>query len=78
MGRFLDDPLTLAIAPPPDETPAQRQVRETAESEAKRVSDAIDELLRKERDVERRKKKPLRLLLLGQTGLLIVKLSPGY
>ncbi|KAF9458709.1 guanine nucleotide binding protein, alpha subunit [Collybia nuda] len=68
MGRsFEEDPLTLAIAPPPDETPEQRQAREFAEAEAKKVSDEIDEQIRKEKEGDRRKKKPVKLLLLGQS-----------
>ncbi|KAF9529163.1 guanine nucleotide binding protein, alpha subunit [Crepidotus variabilis] len=68
MGRSLDeDPLTLAIAPPSDETPEQRAAREVAEAEAKRISDEIDELIRKEREQIRRTKKPVKLLLLGQS-----------
>ncbi|PFH48860.1 hypothetical protein AMATHDRAFT_148943 [Amanita thiersii Skay4041] len=68
MGRPLDeDPLTLALAPPPDETPEQRQAREAAEAEARRVSDEIDELLKKEREQEKKKKRPVKLLLLGQS-----------
>ncbi|KDR78260.1 hypothetical protein GALMADRAFT_209667 [Galerina marginata CBS 339.88] len=69
MPRSLDDldPLTLAIAPPPDETYEQRLVREAAEAEAKRISDEIDEQIRKEREADRRKKKPVKLLLLGQS-----------
>ncbi|KAL9710697.1 hypothetical protein Ac2012v2_006235 [Leucoagaricus gongylophorus] len=62
-----DDPLTLALQPPPDETPEQRQVREAAEAEAKRVSDEIDEQIKRERENERRKKRPVKLLLLGQS-----------
>lgn len=67
MKRSLEDidPLTLAIAPPPDETPEQRQIREAAEAEAKRVSDEIDEQIRKERELDKKKKKPMKLLLLG-------------
>lgn len=68
MKRSLEDidPLTLAIAPPPDETPEQRQIREAAEAEAKRVSDEIDEQIRKERELDKKKKKPMKLLLLGE------------
>ncbi|GLB44538.1 putative G protein alpha subunit [Lyophyllum shimeji] len=68
MGRTFDeDPLTLAMAPPRDETPEQRQLREQAEAEAKKISDEIDEQIRRERDVDRRRKKPVKLLLLGQS-----------
>ncbi|KAJ4480909.1 guanine nucleotide binding protein, alpha subunit [Lentinula aciculospora] len=61
------DPLTLAIAPPPNETPAQRAERESAEAEALRISNEIDEQIRKERENERKKKRPVKLLLLGQS-----------
>lgn len=68
MGRsFEEDPLTLAIAPPPDETPEQRHAREIAEVEARKVSDEIDEQLKREREGEKRKKKPVKLLLLGMS-----------
>lgn len=68
MGKTIieDDPLTLAIAPPADETPAQREERQIREAEARRISDEIDEQLRREREGEKRKKKPVKLLLLGQ------------
>lgn len=72
MGRSLDeDPLTLAIAPPPDETYEQRQIREAAEAEAKRISDEIDEQIRREREAEKKKKKPVKLLLLGAFPLVL-------
>ncbi|KAJ3758968.1 guanine nucleotide binding protein, alpha subunit [Lentinula raphanica] len=61
------DPLSLAIAPPPNETPAERAAREFAEAEALRISNEIDEQLRKERESERKKKRPVKLLLLGQS-----------
>jgi len=61
-----DDPLTAALQPPADETPAQREERVRAEREAKRVSDEIDEELRRER-VALKKKRPVRVLLLGQS-----------
>jgi hypothetical protein len=60
-----EDPLTLALAPPANETYEQRLAREAAEAEAKRVSDEIDERLRQDREREK-KKKPIKLLLLGQ------------
>ncbi|KAJ7938435.1 guanine nucleotide binding protein, alpha subunit [Mycena leptocephala] len=67
MGRsFEEDPLTAALAPPPNETLAEREVRERAEAEARRVSDEIDAQLRRERDAEK-KRKPVKLLLLGQS-----------
>ncbi|KAK0440150.1 guanine nucleotide binding protein, alpha subunit [Armillaria borealis] len=62
-----DDPLTLALAPPPDETAEQKEQREAAEAEAQRRSDEIDEQIQKERELERRKKRPVKLLLLGQS-----------
>ncbi len=66
MGSLNDeDPLALAIAPPPDETPEQRQAREAEEAEAKRVSDEIDDQIRLEKEQLKRMKKPVKLLLLG-------------
>ncbi|KAI0049030.1 G-alpha-domain-containing protein [Auriscalpium vulgare] len=64
---FEDDPLTAAIAPPPDETTEQKEVRERAEAEARRVSDEIDEQLRNERNALRRRRPPVKVLLLGQS-----------
>jgi guanine nucleotide-binding protein subunit alpha len=79
MARSLDeDPLTLAIAPPPDETYEQRQIREAAEAEAKRISDEIDEQIRRDREAERRKKKPVKLLLLGAFSLCFSELALMY
>ncbi|KIJ14579.1 hypothetical protein PAXINDRAFT_169727 [Paxillus involutus ATCC 200175] len=59
-----DDPLTRAIAPPPHETPAERALRIAAEQEAKRVSDAIDEELNRQRTADKKGPKPIKLLLL--------------
>ncbi|KIY67644.1 G-alpha-domain-containing protein [Cylindrobasidium torrendii FP15055 ss-10] len=61
-----DDPLTRALAPPPGETPAQRADREALELASQRRSDEIDDELRREKETER-KKKPVKLLLLGQS-----------
>jgi flagellar biosynthesis GTPase FlhF len=50
MGRsFEDDPLTLALQPPVDETPEERAARERDEAAARKVSDAIDEQIRTEK-----------------------------
>jgi guanine nucleotide-binding protein subunit alpha len=66
MGQSSDeDPLSIAIAPPPDETLEQRLVREAAEAEAKRISDEIDEQIRRDREHIKKVKKPMKLLLLG-------------
>ena len=62
-----DDPLTVALlgSIPRDETPAQRQQRLALETEARRISDEIDERLRQER-LERGRKKVVKVLLLGR------------
>lgn len=64
--RPSDDPLDEVLRPPPDETDEQRQIRLENEAEAKRISQAIDASLKAERQA-RRKKRIVRLLLLGQS-----------
>lgn len=60
-----DDPLSLAMAPPPNEAPQEREKRLAAEAAAQKRSDAIDEELNKQRQLE--KKAPcIRILLLGE------------
>lgn len=59
------DPLTAVMLPPPNETPEQRAIRLEHEQEARRLSDAIDEALKQERQAMK-KKKTVKLLLLGQ------------
>jgi hypothetical protein len=59
-----DDPLTRAIAPPPNETPDQREARLLSEQEAKRISDAIDEDINRQRTAK--KSKHVKILLLGE------------
>jgi guanine nucleotide-binding protein subunit alpha len=61
-----DDPLTRAMAPPPDETPGQRAERLRSEAEAKRISDMIDEELNRQRLAEKKGPKPVKILLLGE------------
>lgn len=60
------DPLTRAMAPPPNETETERQDRLAAEKEAQKRSDAIDEELNRQRLAEKRVK-CVRVLLLGES-----------
>ena len=61
-----DDPLDQVLRPPPDETPQEREIRLEREAEARRISQAIDASIKAER-AARRKKRIVRLLLLGQS-----------
>ncbi|KAG6897722.1 hypothetical protein C0992_011932 [Termitomyces sp. T32_za158] len=61
-----DDPLTRAMAPPPNESEIERQARLAAEREAQKRSDAIDEELDRQR-INEKKTKCIRILLLGQS-----------
>lgn len=68
MGRLSsDDPFASILAPPSNESLQAREAREHAEAEARRVSDTIDEQLRQERLALKKKKKPVKVLLLGQS-----------
>ncbi|KAH9033514.1 guanine nucleotide binding protein, alpha subunit [Lactarius pseudohatsudake] len=62
-----NDPFEAVLRPPPDETPAQREMRILAEQQAKQVSDAIDEQLRVERVELKRARPDVKILLLGQS-----------
>lgn len=61
-----DDPLAAALRPPPDESPEARAIRIAREEEARRVSQAIDESIRTERQTNK-KFRIVRVLLLGQS-----------
>jgi guanine nucleotide-binding protein subunit alpha len=61
-----DDPLAAALSPPPDESPEAKAIRIAREEEALRVSQAIDESIRIERQINK-KNKIVRILLLGQS-----------
>ncbi|TFK80084.1 hypothetical protein K466DRAFT_605629 [Polyporus arcularius HHB13444] len=60
------DPLAAALRPPIDETEEEKASRLADEEAAKRVSHAIDEAIRQEKQ-QRKKQKVVRLLLLGQS-----------
>ncbi|KAG6877762.1 hypothetical protein C0993_004136, partial [Termitomyces sp. T159_Od127] len=66
MAVSSSDPLDAALRPPPNESPDQRQQREAREDAARRVSDAIDASIKAEKQA-RKKKRIVRLLLLGQS-----------
>jgi hypothetical protein len=76
MSRFLrrhstvdpehDDPLTRAMAPPINETPGEREARLFTQAEAQRRSDAIDNEINEQRNVDRKAPKCVRVLLLGK------------
>ncbi|GJE86413.1 G-alpha-domain-containing protein [Phanerochaete sordida] len=62
-----DDPLSRVLAPPPNETAADREARLLAETEAKRISDAIDEELQLQARSDKKGPRPMKMLLLGQS-----------
>ncbi|KAH7911298.1 guanine nucleotide binding protein, alpha subunit [Hygrophoropsis aurantiaca] len=62
-----DDFLAYVLAPPTGETPEDKEKREQQEAEARRVSEAIDEQIRQEKVALKKKKKPVKVLLLGQS-----------
>lgn len=65
-SRTDDDPIAAALTPPHDESPEARAIRISREEEALRVSQAIDESIRIERQMNK-KNKIVRILLLGQS-----------
>ncbi|KAH6916749.1 guanine nucleotide binding protein, alpha subunit [Coprinopsis sp. MPI-PUGE-AT-0042] len=66
--RTISDPLTMALIPPPNESPIEREQRLRAEQDARKVSDNIDSMLRQERvDKRRVRQQEINVLLLGQS-----------
>ncbi|KAG7090079.1 hypothetical protein E1B28_011696 [Marasmius oreades] len=69
IAKSFDDPFENVLKPPPHETPKQAAERVAREAEAKRVSDAIDAELKKEKKKAREERKGVKgLLLVGQAG----------
>lgn len=62
-----EDPFSLAIAPPSDETSEERAQRLQKEADARRISNDIDEQIRAEAAALKKAKRAVRLLLLGQS-----------
>ncbi|KAF5380126.1 hypothetical protein D9615_006289 [Tricholomella constricta] len=67
MGGMENDPFAMFTAPPPDETPAEKSVRERREAEQKRVSDRIDEQIKADKAALKKQKSVVKVLLLGQS-----------
>ncbi|KAH9830771.1 uncharacterized protein C8Q71DRAFT_716439 [Rhodofomes roseus] len=61
------DPLTRALLPPKDESPADRWAREQREASARLISEQIDAQLKADRLALKKKGKPIKVLLLGQS-----------
>jgi len=61
------DPFIEFMRPPPDETPAQATARQQRELDAQRRSDAIDEGIKQARELAKKEKNVVKILLLGQS-----------
>jgi len=66
MGATDQDPFSVFLTPPPNETAGERAQRQAREAEAKKVSDQIDEQLKAEKLLLKKDKYVVRVLLLGQ------------
>ncbi|EJD04660.1 G-alpha-domain-containing protein [Fomitiporia mediterranea MF3/22] len=66
-SRSLSDPLARALLPPEDESPTERDSRLEREERARRVNDAIDEQIRRDKAELKRQKNMIKVLLLGQS-----------
>ncbi|KAG6811071.1 hypothetical protein H0H92_009131 [Tricholoma furcatifolium] len=62
-----NDPFAMFLAPPANETTAEKSVRERREAEEKRISDRIDEELKAEKAAMKKQKAIVKVLLLGQS-----------
>ncbi|KAG6812548.1 hypothetical protein H0H92_002317 [Tricholoma furcatifolium] len=62
-----NDPLTLALAPPPNETTSERVAREEAEEHARQVSKQIDLELKLAKAEMKKRQKAIKVLVLGQS-----------
>ncbi|KAJ7070716.1 guanine nucleotide binding protein, alpha subunit [Mycena amicta] len=65
--RSMSDPLTAALIPPANETFDERESRLQAATDAKRISDGIDEMIRNERNHRKKTRAEVQVLLLGQS-----------
>ncbi|KAJ7161242.1 guanine nucleotide binding protein, alpha subunit [Mycena crocata] len=65
--RSLSDPLAAALLPPENETLDERESRLKAATDAKNVSDGIDDMIRNERNHRKKSRAEVQVLLLGQS-----------
>lgn len=65
-AREPSDPLDAALRPPFDESPEEKVRRLAQEAEARRISQEIDDDIKRERTL-RKKRQIVKLLLLGQS-----------
>ena len=61
-----NDPFIELMRPPPDETAAQMMARRKREQDAERVSDRIDEQIKRDRIQSKKEREITKVLLLGQ------------
>lgn len=67
LRRTFSDPLSVALLPPPDESPIDRDKRFKKESQAKKISDSVDDMIRQERNQREKIRPEVNVLLLGQS-----------
>ncbi|KAF9461031.1 G-protein alpha subunit [Collybia nuda] len=67
MGAMELDPFAALIAPPKGETSEEKAVRERKEQEAQRISDQIDQEIKAERALLKKRQGVVKVLLLGQS-----------
>ena len=60
-----DDPLSQALQPPPNESPEERAARLRQQEEAIRISKEIDDEIAQAKKAYERRKKAIKILLLG-------------
>ncbi|TFK51201.1 G-alpha-domain-containing protein [Heliocybe sulcata] len=65
-AAYDDDPFSRILKPPQNETPGQQRVRMEKQQEAQRISRQIDESILESKKAFEKRKKAIKILLLGQ------------
>ncbi len=71
-----DDPLSQALQPPPDESPEDRAARIRQQEDASRISKEIDDDIALARKAFERRKKAIKILLLGPSPVFLSSTRP--